>query len=86
MLVECRVRRLVSQIELLRQRQPDGARQRQLVLLKGVLGHNQLLLQRLIIHARPQFVEQRRSSGVVIATAWSSETFAVATCASSLLY
>jgi hypothetical protein len=48
------------------------------------LRHDQLLLERLIIHAGAQLIEQRRGAGLVIGTAWSSETFAVATCASTL--
>ncbi len=65
-LVKRCVRGLVCQVEALRQRQPDGARQRQFVLLQRIPRHNQLLLQRLVIHLRPQLVQQRRGARLVV--------------------
>jgi hypothetical protein len=40
---------LSVKVEALRQGQADGARQRQLVFLERILGHDQLLLQALVI-------------------------------------
>ena len=65
-LVEGRIRRLVGQREALRQRQPDGPRQGQLVLFQSIPRHNQLLLQRLIIHAGAQLIQQRRGAGLMV--------------------
>ena len=64
-LVEGRKRNLVYQVELLRQRQADGARQRQPVFFERVLVHDQLLLQSLIINPGAQLIEQRRGPCLV---------------------
>ena len=65
-LVEGRIGRLVGQREALRQGQADGAGQGQLVFFQRVAGHNQLLLQRLVIHAGAQLIEQRRGARLVV--------------------
>ena len=44
----------LGQVEILRQRQADSAGQGQLVFFQCVLRNDQLLLDRLVIHAGPQ--------------------------------
>ena len=65
-LIEGRVRRVVGEIEALRQGQANGARESQLVFFERILGRDQLLLERLIVDAGTQLVEQRRRACLVI--------------------
>ncbi len=64
-LVESRIGRLIHQVEFLRQRQPDGARQGQPIFFQRILRHDKLLLQRLVIDPRSKFIEQRSGARLV---------------------
>ena len=65
-LIEGCVGHLVGQGKALRERQADGTRQGELILLERVVGHDQLLLERLRIHTGTQFIEQRRGSSLMV--------------------
>ena len=65
-LLQVRVRRGIGQLDRLFHRDTDLALQQNLVLLKCVLRGDDLLLLRLILHARSQLIQPGRSPGFVL--------------------